>query len=93
MSDNKKEFLDNLIEFIKTPFGIYLILIILIILFPPMNNVIQNLTNPSKNIISFYGWDFIYSLGGGLEINVVYVLMEIGIVTLVYFIYLQSKKK
>ena len=87
MSDNnKKEFPDNLIEFIKTPFGIYLILIFLIILFPPTDY-------HYSHKIDFNGWSFISDLGGNLKINIIYFLCEIGIGTLVYFIYLQSKKK
>jgi uncharacterized membrane protein YdcZ (DUF606 family) len=70
----------------KNPFGIYLIFIILIILFPPMD------WHQSSKIV-FDGWSFITGLGGSVKINVIYFLVEIGIVTLVYFIYLQSKKK
>lgn len=95
-----KDFLDRLFYLlgrifasIKTPFGIYLTLIILIVLFPPINHVIKNFATPSSNIISFEGWDFIYYLGSGFEINVIYLLLEIGIITLVYFMYLFSKKK
>jgi hypothetical protein len=85
MSEDK-DFIDKFFDFIKTPFKIYLTFIILIILFPPMNYKRGN-----RN--SFEGWDFIYWLGNGFEINVIYLLLEIGIATLVYFIYLQSKKK
>jgi len=81
-----KDFIDKFFDFIKTPFKIYLTFIILIILFPPMDYKVGNR-------ISFDGWDFIYWLGNGNEININYLLLEIGIVTLVYFIYLQSKKK
>ena len=76
MSDNK-----------KIAFGVYLIFIILIILFPPIDwhrNAIR---------IEFEGWYFITDLGGDWKINVVYFLAEIGIVSLVYFFYLQSIKK
>ena len=79
-------FLGKLFAFIKTPFGLYLTSIILIILFPPME-----WHQPSK--IVFDGWSFINELGGSVKINVVYFFGEIGIVTLVYFIYLHSKKK
>jgi hypothetical protein len=88
MTDNsKKKFPDNLIEFIKSPFGIYLLFIFLIILFPPIDWYLT-----PKNI-SFLGWNFITALGDDNKINIVYFLGEIGIVTLVYFIYLHSKKK
>ena len=80
-------FLSKLFAFTKTPFGIYLIFIILIILFPPMDYY------DSPRFPEFSGWWFITNLGGLSKINVIYFLGEIGIVTLVYFIYLQSKKK
>jgi hypothetical protein len=79
-------FLGKLFAFIKTPFGIYLTLIVLIILFPPMDW-------HQSSIIVFDGWSFITELGVSTKINVIYFLGEIGIITLVYFIYLQSKKK
>jgi|LauGreDrversion4_1035100.scaffolds.fasta_scaffold425206_2 hypothetical protein len=79
-------FLGKLFAFIKTPFGIYLTLIVLIILFPPIDA-------HYGYKVDFYGWFFIMVLGGNLKINIIYFLGEIGIVTLVYFIYLQSKKK
>ena len=47
----------------------------------------------SPRFPEFSGWWFITNLGGLSKINVIYFLGEIGIVTLVYFIYLQSKKK
>ena len=79
--------LNKLFSFIKTPFGIYLIFIVLIILFPPIDEYL------APKDIPFLGWKFITALGGDYKINVVYFLGEIGIVTLVYFVYLQSRKK
>ena len=70
-----------------SPFALYFISIILIVLFPPMNRNFG--LNPGR----FDGWDFIYYLGNGFEINVIYILLEIGIVTLVYFAYFLSNKK
>jgi hypothetical protein len=88
-----KDFIDKFFDFIKNPFRLYLTFIILIVLFPPMNHIIKNYSNPSLNIVYFDGWDFIYWLGNGFEINVIYLLLEIGIVTLIYFAYFLSKKK
>ena len=85
--DRLFKILNKLFSFIKTPFGVYLIFIILIILFPPIN------WHLSSQRIDFLGWNFITALGGEDKINVVYFLGEVGIVTLVYFMYLQSKKK
>ena len=71
----------------KISFGIYVIFIILIILFPPIDTL--NIYNKPY----FVGWSFITDLGGDWKINVVYFLGEIGIVSLVYFFYIQSIKK
>lgn len=76
-------FLGRIAGFIKTPFGIYLTSIILIVMFPPIETI--------NNI--FIGWNFITDLGGNIRINMIYFLSEIGIVTLVFFAYLFSKKK
>ena len=76
-------FLGRIAGFIKTPFGIYLTSIILIVMFPP----IETINN------TFVGWGFITDLGGNIRINMIYFLSEIGIVTLVFFAYLFSKKK
>ena len=76
-------FLGRIAGFIKTPFGIYLTSIILIVMFPPKETI--------NNI--FIGWGFITDLGGNIRINMIYFLSEIGIVTLVFFAYLFSKKK
>jgi hypothetical protein len=76
-------FLGRIAGFIKTPFGIYLTSIILIVMFPPIEN--------TNNY--FMGWTFITELGGVWRINMVYFLSEIGIVTLVFFAYFLSKKK
>jgi hypothetical protein len=70
-------------SFLK-PFPIYLFLIILIVLFPPIE---------TRHTNSFLGWDFISELGVGARINMFYFLSEIGIVTLVFFMYFLSKKK
>ena len=76
-------FLGRIAGFIKTPFGIYLTSIILIVMFPP----IETINN------TFVGWGFITDLGGNIRINMIYFLCEIGIVTLVFFAYLFSKKR
>jgi hypothetical protein len=87
VSNNLNSFFYNLGKFVKIiskPFLIYLFFIILIVLFPPIEN---------SHTDSFHGWGFINELGGSWRINMVYFLSEIGIVTLVYFAYFLSKKK
>jgi hypothetical protein len=87
MSKDINEDFYNFGKFIRSllkPFPIYLFLIILIVLFPPIETSYTN---------SFQGWGFITELGGPWRINMIYFLSEIGIVTLVYFMYLLSKKK
>ena len=76
-------FLGRIAGFIKTPFGIYLTSIILIVMFPPIETIYN----------TFVGWGFITDLGGNIRINMIYFLSEIGIVTLVFFAYLFSKKR
>ena len=73
----------------KISFGVYLIFIILIILIPPQD-INENM------FYVFNGWDFIWwvvSVDGYSRINLVYLFSEIGIVSLIYFFYLQSMKK
>ena len=54
-------FLGRIAGFIKTPFGIYLTSIILIVMFPP----IETINN------TFVGWGFITDLGGNIRINMI----------------------
>ena len=81
----KTKMLDNK----KISFGVYLIFIILIILIHP-EDIKKN------GFYVFSGWDFIWwvvGVGDYARINLVYLFSEIGIVSLVYFFYLQSIKK
>jgi hypothetical protein len=86
MSNNLNSFFYNFGKFISIilkPFIIYFLFIVLIVIFPPIEN--------ANNY--FMGWSFITELGGPWRINMVYFLSEIGIVTLVYFAHFLSKKK
>ena len=67
---------------------IYAIILILIFLFPPTETV-----NIINRISYFQGWDFIFNLGGTYKINIIYLLIEIGIATLIYIFFLYSQKK
>ena len=75
---------------------IYAIILILIFLFPPIDEVFSNYS-PAR--VVFYGWDFISYVGPTgyagrhLQINVIYLLIEIIIATLIYVFFLYSQKK
>ena len=75
---------------------IYAIILILIFLFPPIDEVFT-FSSPAR--IVFYGWDFISYVGPSgysgrhYQINVIYLLIEIGIATLIYIFFLYSQKK
>jgi hypothetical protein len=74
-------------ETIKDAFIIYVVVLILIFLFPPMN------IEESKNYVRFIGWNFISMLGGEIKIDIPYLLVEVGMATLVYIFFLISQKK
>jgi hypothetical protein len=59
----------------------------IIFLFPPMN------IEESKNYVRFIGWNFISGLGGETKIDIPYLLVEVGMATLVYIFFLISQKK
>jgi hypothetical protein len=73
-------------ETIKDAFIIYVVVLILIFLFPPMN------IEESKNYVRFIGWNFISGLGGETKIDIPYLLVEVGMATLVYIFFLISQK-
>ena len=74
-------------ETIKDAFIIYVVVLILIFIFPPMN------IEESKNYVRFIGWNFISMLGGETKIDIPYLLVEMGMATLVYIFFLFSQKK
>ena len=74
-------------EIKKTAFIIYAVVLILIFIFPPMN------IEESKNYVRFIGWNFISMLGGETKIDIPYLLVEMGMATLVYIFFLFSQKK
>ena len=67
---------------------IYAFILILIFLFPPTETVYSH-----NRTSDFQGWDFIFNLGGTYKINITYLLIEIGIATLIYIFFLYSQKK
>jgi hypothetical protein len=83
-------------KYLKLPFVYYIIGIFLIILYPPYDSSVFTLEG--KNIRRFQGWDFIWDLGYkgfsiSYELNVTYLLLEIGILTLCLGAYIFGIKK
>ena len=68
----------------KDPRKLYLISLILIVIFPPIDRV------PSATRSFFEGWNFISKLGGIYHINLTYIGIEFAIVTVAFFLF---KKK
>ena len=62
---------------------VYSVTLILIFLFPPTEIVYSY-----NRIPDFQGWDFIFNLEGTYKINITYLLIEIGIATLIYIFFL-----
>ena len=82
-------------KFLRLPFFFYIIGIFLIILYPPYN---LTSTWMGTTTITFQGWDFIWYLGSvennkSNELNVTYLLLEIGILTLCFGAYILGTKK
>ncbi len=59
----------------------YVIALIVIFLYPPIEEVYSRGTN------EFLGWHFIDSVGGYVHINIPYITVELFIVSVIYFIY------
>ncbi len=82
-------------KFLRLPFFFYIIGIFLIILYPPYN---LTSTWMGKTTSIFQGWDFIWYLGDAgylksFELNIPYLLLEIGILTLCFGAYILGTKK
>jgi len=77
---------------------VYASALVLIFLFPPMDRVTFSY---GKSRTQFYGWDFIGELGPtgflgvSVEINIILLLIEITVVTLIYgsFLYFTKNNK
>jgi hypothetical protein len=90
----------NLLDKINKKIGliIYVIILIIIFLFPPVNRHYYG----GRPTVLFEGWTFISNVGDGtinyninynIEINVTYLLIEIGVSTMIYLFFLYSQKK
>jgi hypothetical protein len=69
-------------EIKKTAFIVYVVVLILTFIFPPVNAG-----------SAFAGWSFISNLGYLYKINIPYLLIEMGMATVVYIFFLISQKK
>jgi len=93
MEDNKEN------KSSSTSFKVFVVSIILIILYPPMDYWKRNFTNSGsiEKFKNFSGWDFIWNLSGdsssGFELNITYLIIEILVVCIIFFSYRASSKK
>ena len=69
---------------ISDPKKLYVIGLILIVLFPPINRITSASTR-------FQGWEFITGLGGRYHINIPYLIIEFILITVVYYLFRKKK--
>ena len=76
---------------------VYASALVLIFLFPPVESVTYSYSYASygNSITKFAGWDFISEVDGDYQINIILLLIEITIVTLIYgsFLYFTKNNK
>ena len=72
----------NIKKILKDPRTYYVIALLAIFLYPPIND-----TWPSGKQSEFIGWYFISLLVGDYKINIPYIAIEFFIVSVIYFIY------
>lgn len=65
---------------LRDPKKLYILSLVLIVLFPPINRV------PSTRAF-FEGWHFISKLGGIYHINMSYIAIEFAIVTIAFLLF------
>jgi hypothetical protein len=100
MNNNNNNNLNFLEKTKESALGIYILLLFLIFIFPPMNKKVEfKITTESTGLFNdvFVGWKFILNWGsGGHSINITYLLIEIIILTLLYrgllWVYLSGYK-
>ena len=71
----------NIKKILKDPRTYYVIALLGIFLFPPINDTY------GTTYSDFIGWYFISTLGGDLKINFPFMAVEFFIVSVIYFIY------
>jgi len=72
-------------KIISDPKKLYAISLVTIVLFPPINFV--------TSIQQFKGWFFITKLGGRYHINITYLIIEIALVTVLYYLFRKKNSK
>ena len=73
--------MQNTKKILKDPRTYYVIALLGIIFFPPINETY------AMTYSDFLGWYFISLLGGDYKINIPYIAIELFIVSVIYFIY------
>lgn len=90
MKNASDDIFDEIFRFIKKiprePKKIYAAALILIVLFPPMDRVYEGVVQ------EFKGWNFITGLESRYQINMVYLLIEILLATILFFLFRNKNK-
>jgi hypothetical protein len=100
MNNDNNDNLNFLEKTKESALGIYILLLFLIFIFPPMNKKVEfKITTEPTGLFNdvFVGWEIIFSLAMyGYSINKAYLLIEIIILTLLYrallWIYISGHK-
>ena len=85
MKNVSDDIFDDILGFIKKmlsePKKIYALALILIVLFPPMDRVYEGVVQ------EFKGWNFITGLESRYQINLTYLLIELFLATILFFLF------
>ena len=73
-------------KILSEPKKVYALALVLIVLFPPMDRVYQGVVQ------EFMGWNFITGLESRYQINVTYLLIELFLATILFFLFRKNTK-
>ena len=73
-------------KILSEPKKVYALALVLIVLFPPMDRVYQGVVQ------EFMGWNFITGLESRYQINVTYLLIELFLATILFFLFRNNTK-
>ena len=74
-----EEFSKLIGKVLRDPKKLYIISLVLIVLFPPIDRI------PGSKVW-FDGWHFISKLGGYYHVNMPYIMIEFALVTFAFFL-------